>query len=1003
LALTLLSKRKIPTANPLTMTKKSTHKLVTITLLLLVGWLFTAASRRNEENNNNDYIQQQYAWADSLLARMTLQQKIGQLFMIATYSNRTEADYRIIENQIRQYHVGGLVFFQGNPQQQALLTNRYQTASQTPLLIGIDAEWGLGMRLDNAMSFPRQITLGAIQDNYLIEQMGEEIGKQCKRLGIHINFAPVTDINTNPENPVINYRSFGESKYNVAEKAVAYARGLRRAGIMASAKHFPGHGDTDTDSHFSMPVISKSEKQLWETELFPFQQLIADSISSVMTGHLNIPSLDIRTNRSGTVSDKIVTDLLKNRMGFQGLAITDALNMRGLTTYYTNGNAELEAYKAGNDILLQTANLPVAFQKLKSAFENGNLAIEELDRRVHKILRAKYWAGLHTQKMIDINFINEDINNEYAQSIKYQLFENAVTVVKNYDALLPFIHLDTTSFASILVSPNGNSIFQQSLSQYANFKHFKLPFKPSKDSDWMWTADQAAKHSVVVVAVHDMNALRSKNYGVSYATANLINYLSKKTKVVVCAFGNPYGLRLFSEANQLLCGYEDEPEAHRAVAQILFGALPAKGKLPVTVSRDMRLEQGVFTPQLGRLGYATPESVGLDATRLADIGRIANEGISQGAYPGCQVLVARRGRVVYHKSFGNLRYGTNEPVTNATLYDLASLTKVTATLQAIMLLNERGEIDLSQRIANYLPELEGTNKADLLLGELLMHQAGLKSFVPFWTNTKSVGGAFMSEYYQFSPSEENLQVADNLYITPAIRDSVWQWIIKTPLTPASRDGGHRYLYSDLGLLMLQKVVEKVTNWTLDEFLEQSIYDGLGMSSTLFNPLRKFPKTQIAPTEFDQTFRGTALQGTVHDPNAALLGGVAGHAGLFSTTWDLAKLFQMNLQQGFYGGRSEFFPETVAHFSRSYSSKSHRGLGWNKPTGDEQTNVATTASLNSYGHTGFTGTVAWIDPDQQLVFIMLANRVYPNANNKRLMQLEIRRKMHEAVYRSFIYN
>lgn len=984
------------------MTDKKKITLLPLLFIIFCSWVQLAPISPLNPTDTT-YLTNQREWVNSVLSTMTTDQKIGQLFVIPAYSNRNESNYQQVENLITEYHVGGILFFQGNPVQQAILTNRYQNASKIPLLITIDAEWGLGMRLDNTISFPKNITLGAIQDDYLVEMMGEEIGRQCKRLGIHLNYAPVVDINTNPDNPIINYRSFGESKFNVATKAAAYARGLQRVNVMASAKHFPGHGDTGTDSHFSLPIIDKSKKQLTENELFPFQYLISDSVASVLTGHLYVPSLDNGTNRSGTVSKKIVTDLLRGEMGFQGLAVTDALVMQGLTKYYGSGNAELESFKAGNDLLVQPKSLPTAINRIRTALADGEISIADLDQRVSNILRAKYWVGLNRNERVELTNLQSDLNTAKARQLKSELFNKAITIVQNEDNLLPFLNLDVTSFASISVSPGRDAEFIKSLDQYANFKHFTIPFKPSKNSDWEGVVAQAANYDVVVVGVHDTNSLRSRNYGMTPATEKLISELQKSTKVIVCMFGNPYGLRNFDDSKYLICGYEDEPEAHRAVAQVLFGAIPARGILPVSVNKSITVGDGFYTSALGRLHYEDPAKVGMNEQALQSIDAIAEEGIQQGAYPGCQVLVARKGAVVYHKAYGNLRYGANEPVTNETIYDLASVTKVAATLQAVMLLNERGEIDLNQTASHYLPELRGTNKEDMLVGEILMHQAGLKSFIPFWVNTKSSSGAFESKYYTFRPDQVNLQVANNLYIAPTIKDDVWQWLIESSLNSReSRQGGYRYLYSDLGLIMLQRLVERVTNMPLNDFTELHFYEPLGMVTTTYNPLEKFPKERIAPTEYDKIFRGTAIQGTVHDPNAALLGGVAGHAGLFSNAWDLAKLFQMNLQKGFYAERQYLFPETVPHFATNYSTKSHRGLGWNRPTGEEQSSVASMASSTSYGHTGFTGTVVWVDPTQDLIFIMLSNRVYPSANNKKLAQLQIRRRMHEAVYNSIGY-
>ncbi len=945
------------------------------------------------------YKEEQQYWVDSVFAGMSLEEKVGQLFMIATYSNRTESYYAGIADQIAKYHLGGLVFFQGSAIQQAQLTNRYQALAHTPLLIGIDAEWGLGMRLDNTISFPKQITLGAINDLSLIEDMGFEIGKQCKRLGIQINFAPVADINTNPENPVINYRSFGESVTEVSDRVSAYAKGMKKAGIMACAKHFPGHGDTDTDSHVAMPIINKSKNQLLETELKPFKRLIDEKIDAVMTGHLYIPSL-VSNNQPATVSKDIVMDLLRSQMHFEGLAITDALNMRGITRQYSPGGADVAAFEAGNDILLQTGNLDAAYTKLLEGFQNESLSIDQLNNSVRKILAAKYKTGLNEFKPINLQNLSADLNNSESDEIKERIFKEAVTVVRAEKTLFPFVQLDTLKIGSIAVSaPEGND-FQQILGNFGPVVNYSMPIKPGLEKDWKYIEDQAFSFDALIVSVHDMNSLSAKNFGVTPSTIEMIRRLSAKTKVIVCTFGNPYGLKLYDEFPNLICGYEEDKAAYKTVAEILFGAISSQGRLPVTASPLAKLGFGMGSPNLGRLSEDLPENVGMRSDKLAEIATIVQDGITRNAFPGCQILVARQGKVVYHKAFGTFGYGNTEKVTTNTLYDLASLTKVTATLQAVMLLNERGELDLNKRASYYVPELRGTSKEDLIIADILLHQAGLKAFIPFWANTVE-NGKYRSDYYQFESGNGDLQVADNLYIKPSIKDSVLKWIGESdPTTRVDKNGGYRYLYSDLGLIIMQRVVEAISSQSLDEFVGQNIYEPLGMTSTLYNPLQKFPKSTIAPTENDKIFRKSQIWGTVHDPNAALLGGVAGHAGLFSTAWDLAKLLQMNLQNGYYGGRRYLYPETIKHFTTSFSTKSNRGIGWNKPSEDtESANVASTASLSTFGHTGFTGTVAWVDPERDLIFIMLSNRVYPNASNNRLMQLQIRRKIHEVINES----
>ena len=943
--------------------------------------------------------EQQIAWADSILASMSLEEKVGQLFMISAYSNRSEAQYVQVENLIKNYHVGGIVFFQGTADKQLELTQRYQSLSSIPLMIGMDAEWGLGMRLSQTMSFPKQITLGAIKDLSLIEEMGYEIGRQCRRIGVTVNFAPVSDVNTNPKNPVINYRSFGESPNEVAERAKAYARGLKRAGVMAVAKHFPGHGDTDTDSHVAMPIVNQSKEHLSTHELVPFRELINAEIGGVMIGHLHVPALDNRANTPATVSEKVIKTLLKEQMGFNGLTFTDALNMKGITTKYGAGGADFEAYKAGNDILLQTANLPVAFNKILNGVKSGQLSAEELDAHVHKILSAKFDLGLTAPQQLDENNLYADLHTPEASFLIDRLFKQAVTLLRVQPATIPFIQLDTLSIGAVAVSAPVDNEMAKSLNNYADIVNYKMPIKPGSSSDWDFIVKQADVLDVMVVSIHDMNSNASRNFGVSPSTLSMIRELQKHTKVIVVPFCNPYALRIFDEFPNVICGFEDDPGAYKAVSEILFGATSAAGHLPVTTSPKASFNFGNMSANLGRLATDVPENAGMSSQMLKRVGVIAEQGIREGAYPGCQILVARRGKVVYHQAFGNYRYGFKEPVTTETIYDLASLTKVSATLQAIMMLNEKGWLDLNLKASDYLPELKGTNKEDMVIADLLMHQAGLKAFIPFWINTKTERGQFLTEFYTTKPGEKDLQVAPDLYIKPIIKDSVWQWLIDSELTTrVNASGTYRYLYSDLGLIMLQHVVEKITGQPLDEYLEANLYEPLGMSHTLFNPLQKYPKDLIAPTENDGIFRQEQVWGTVHDPNAALLGGVAGHAGLFSNAWDLAKLYQMNMQKGVYGGRRYLFNTTVPHFAKNYTNLSHRGLGWNKPDGDPtDPHIAAMASDNTFGHTGFTGTVVWVDPNEQLIFIMLSNRVYPRDNNTKLIKEKYRKRIHEAVY------
>lgn len=941
-------------------------------------------------------------WVDSVFQTMTPEQKIGQLFMVATFSNRDEAHYQYIETLVRVYHIGGLIFFQGGPYRQAMLTNRYQSAAQVPLFIGIDGEWGLGMRLDSTMDFPKQMTLGAIRDEQIIYRMGVEIARQCRRMGIHINFAPVSDINSNPSNPVIGNRSFGESKENVASKASAYMKGMQHTRVIATAKHFPGHGDTNVDSHVSLPVISRSAEQIREVDLYPFRKLIADSLMGIVTGHLHVPMVDNTPRLAATLSGKIVTELLKNELGFRGLVFTDALNMGGINRTLNSDEVNLRALIAGNDILLYPENVPDAVRRISEAVEKGEVSQSLIDEKVKKVLRAKYWAGLYRTEPVRLENLERDLTSPEARLLRQELCEQAVTLVRNQNNLLPLSNLDTVRLASVSIGAEFGAPYQKMLSHYAPVRQFTYGEKPNSDADVEEIMNQVGDANVVVMDFHRLSPSARWNYGVTKASLDLITRLKQRgVRVIACAFGPAYGLRPFigSGADAVVCAYEESEEMQNVVPQMLFGAIPAKGVMPVSVG-DWRIGYGLLTAPSGRLAYSLPESVGMRSGNLRVIDDIVQKALRDRAFPGCQVLVARKGKVVFNKNYGSLSYNGQERVTDETVYDLASLTKVLGTLQAVMMLNERGAIDLNQKVSDYLPELQNTNKRNMTVTDVLLHQAGLQAgLMRAIERTKSAAGR--SYFSSVRDSLHTLQVAPSLYIIPSARDSIWKWIIQSPLTGrADEDGRYGFLYSDLSFVTLQKLVERVTAQPLDIFLEETVYKPLGAGSLLFTPLEKRPGLKIAPTEQDNWFRNALLQGTVHDQLAALQGGVSGHAGLFGNARDVAKVLQMNLQKGQYGGRRFLQSATVPMFTRPASERSHRSLGWDKPNPDGNSSyLAGQASIRSFGHTGFTGNVVWVDPDYDLVFVFLSNRVHPSAANNLINSQKVRRQIHEAIYKS----
>ncbi|WP_345268269.1 glycoside hydrolase family 3 N-terminal domain-containing protein [Nibrella viscosa] len=940
-------------------------------------------------------------WVDSVFQTMTPEQKIGQFFMVATFSNRDEHHYQYIETLVRDYHIGGLIFFQGGPYRQAVLTNRYQSKAKVPLLIGIDGEWGLGMRLDSAMDFPKQMTLGAIRDNEIIYRMGLEIGRQCQRLGVHINFAPVSDINSNPANPVIGVRSFGESKENVAIKASAYMRGLQANRIIATAKHFPGHGDTNADSHHTLPTISRSSEQLRDVDLFPFRKLIADSLMGVVTGHLYVPVLDKTPALAATLSEKVVTELLKKELGFRGLVFTDALNMGGVTRSLRPVDVNMKALMAGNDILLYPENVKEAARAILEAVQQGQISQELIDERVKKILRAKYWSGLNTYSPIALANLDKELNSDEANALKRELSAQAVTVVSNNQKVLPLSRLDTLKLASVAIGAGVGNTFQKTLSFYAPFNHVALAEKPASEADVSDILARVGDANVVLLSFHRMSQSAYRRYGITKPSLDLIARLKQQgKKVIVNVFGSPYSLSQFSNADALICAYEDYPEMEQTVPQVLFGALPARGVLPVSTG-SWRETHGYAYDATGRLSMGSPESVGMKTAVLARIDDVTRGAVANRVVPGCQIIVARRGKIVYDKNFGTLTFNSNDKVTDETLYDLASVTKVMATLQAVMMLYDRKAIDLNQKVSFYLPELRGSNKQNITIYDVLLHQAGLISYYPsLWDRTRAPGGGLKPEYYSLKPdSAHPLQVATTLWATPALKDSVWKWVIKSPMArQVDTDGKPAYIYSDLGFLTMQKLVERVSGKSLDQFIENELYRPMGLKSVGFTPLLKLANPKIAPTEKDTYFRNTLLVGTVHDQMAAVQGGVSGHAGLFGNAHEIAQLLQMNLQKGIYGGQRFLQSATVPYFTQTLSTRSHRALGWDKPNpGHSSSYLSSQASLRSFGHTGFTGNVIWADPDEDLVFVFLSNRIHPTAANNSINTTALRKKIHDIIY------
>jgi len=980
------------------------HKLAGIFLLCFVALSFTSGKMDvavvvDDPLNAPDRFAQRN-WVDSVFQSLSSEERLGQLFMVAAYSNKDQKHIDEISQLVKDENLGGLIFFQGGPDRQARLTNYYQALAKTPLFIAMDAEWGISMRLDSVPDFPRAMTLGAIQNSDLIYDMGAEMARQFKELGMHINFAPVVDVNSNPENPVIGFRAFGENKKAVAKRAVAYMKGLQDNGVIANAKHFPGHGDTESDSHYSLPLIKHAEKRIWDIDLYPYQELFREDLMSVMVAHLNIPSLDNNGQTPTSLSKKVVTDLLQKRMNFQGLIFTDALNMRGVTQSHKPGEVDVEALLAGNDILLYSQDVPKAKALIKQAVESGKISQEEVDRRIRKILRAKYKVGLHDYKPIKTHGLVERLNTPKTEEIREKLYSEAITVASNKGELLPFKQLDLKKFASLTIGGEGKN-FQQSLSKYSKFDHFEIE-KAASESAHYNLMKQLEDYDVVVVGLMGVTNSPKRAFGIAPGDVALLRKLEQRQKVVTVLFGNAYASRFIEGLGNVVFAYENNDMTQKLSPQVLFGARPGMGILPVSVSPTFSYGVGGYMEGLRRLAYGTPESVGMNSQTLDEIDEVVEKAIKMQATPGANVLVVKDGKVVFERSYGQLEYKNSPKVNSETLYDLASITKVLATTQAVMFLHSRGELDMDKTLGDYLPELKGTNKEDLVLKDVMAHEAGLKAFIPHYVKTVQ-SGQWRPEYYQASAAPGfSRPVSNDMYAVDGLRDSIWNWTVASDLLPKS-GGRNRYVYSDLTMYFMQAVVEKIVNQPLDQFLEQNFYAPLGLYTMTFNPFNKMSLDNIAPTEDDVAFRKRQVRGYVHDPGAAMYGGVAGHAGLFGRANDLAVMMQMMLNEGYYGDVSLLKPGTVSQFTKRQSNQSRRGWGWDKPEPGRGGSAGDLAPKSTFGHTGFTGTCVWADPKNDLIYVFLSNRVYPDAENKKLLSANIRTDIHDIIYKAMAKN
>lgn len=964
---------------------------------LLITFLFAFCCKNTHAQEQPGFLQLESKWVDSVFASLTPDQRLAQLFMVAAWSNKDMKHVRQIDTLVTKYNIGGLIFMQGGPYRQAKLVNYYQSKAQTPILMAIDGEFGLAMRLDSTPQYPRQMTLAAMQNDSMIYYMGRQIARECRNVGIHVNFAPVVDVNNNPENPVISMRSFGEDKTSVAKKAYLYMKGLQDERVLACAKHFPGHGDTDKDSHKTLPVLNHSAMRMDTMELFPFKYLIERGLGSVMVAHMFIPSLDSTKNLPSTLSKKIVTGLLKEKMKFNGLVFTDALNMKGAADYSKSGILDVQALIAGNDVLLFSDDVPKAIAEIKKAIDKKEISQEEIDTRCKKILKAKYWCGLDKMRYAPTRLLEKELKNEASALLCTKLAEGSVTLLQNKNNLLPLSSPDTLRIAEISIGASERNMFSQNLQQYFKSDFYGISHD-AKQAEYDTLLKKLGSYNLLVIQFNRTNQKPESNFGASVQSFALMDTLVKMKPSVAVFFSNPYIFNKFTnldKATALIEGYEYNNYAQKAASDAVAGAVAVNGKLPVS-TKFFKAGTGIGIPKAVRLQLVAPVVLGIQKKKLVQIDSIALKGIEDKCYPGCVILAAHKGKIFYYKTFGKYTYEGTDSVNVFTIYDLASVTKIASSALTLMDLAGKQKLDVNKNLQFYLPELKGSNKAEIIIKEMLAHQSGLPAGVLNFEPTLNKDNSFKTGYYsKVKTSVYSKRVADSLFVRGDYADSLYKRIVNCKL------GKKEYVYSDLGYYFVKKMAESITKSPLNEYVEKNFYMRMGLRNLHYLPMDYFEKSQVAPTENDVKFRKQVVRGYVHDPGAALSGGVGGHAGLFGNAMDMAALMQMYLNKGNYAGKQWLDSNTVKQFTQActFCPDNRRGLCFDKPETNEKKDSPVTkeCSPESFGHSGFTGTLVWADPKNELVYIFLSNRVYPSADENKLAKSGIRGQIHKLFY------
>lgn len=934
----------------------------------------------------------QEKWVDSVYQSLSLEEKIGQLFMPMVFTERDSTHYNETLALVKNQKVGGLVFSLGGPVLQSQWLNSFQEHSKVPLLVAMDAEWGVAMRLDSVKAFPWPMTLGAVKDSLLLRAIGKRMGEQERRLGIHYSFSPVLDINTNPKNPIIGNRSYGSSKERVSRQALAIMKGHHDAGVLTSGKHFPGHGDTSQDSHKTLPTVYFSADRIDSVELAPYKTLIDNGLSSVMVAHLNVPSITKR-GLPTSLSNDVIQGLLKKKLGFKGLIVTDALNMKGVSEYSKVENIDLTAFLAGHDLLVISNDIQKGINAIKRAFQKGKVTENRLAHSVKKILSAKYKVGLSQYKPIDTENLYEDLNTIEDQKLYSEAVGKAITLLRNENSILPLS--SDESIAHIAMGDAESTEFEKHLQKYASVDLIK-------DVNIQNLLYKTKAHDTIIVSFHRSNATPWKASRFKKEELQILAKLAKNKTVILDVFVKPYALKPIVNINGIdavVLSYQNSQESQQLSVDAIFGVQALSGRLPVDVSSMFKEGDGIDLKGGIRLGYGSASSLGFNITKLQELDALAQVSIDSMMTPGMQVLVARKGKLVYQKNFGFHTYKKEQLVKNSDLYDLASLTKILGTLPLVMNAFDEGTLSFSTTVTDLISDWKDSNKANLNLKQMLSHYAQLWPWIPFYRETLNKKGYPKKSMYKKKESEKyNLTVSKELFLSSDFEEDMYSQIEESVLIDSLA-----YKYSDLPYYILKRYFENTSQIPYERLVKQKVFDPLGLKTIGFKPLDRFESAQIVPSEIDSYFRHSELDGYVHDMGAAMQNGVGGHAGLFGTAYEVASIMQMYLQEGYFNGIQLIKPETIRDFNTCYYCKegNRRGIGFDKPQ-LEGINGSTCGcvSKRSFGHSGYTGTYAWADPEKEIILVILANRTYPN-NDFTFSKSNIRTRMQASVYKALI--